>query len=289
MIHRLDTPDLARAWCAEERGRGRSIGLIPTMGALHEGHFGLVRRAAEENDRVSVSVFVNPLQFNKAADFEDYRRDFDGDADLLAEHGCDMAFTGTLEQFFPGSEGLLENVPRVDPGPCAAGLEDVYRPGHFEGMATIVQRLFEVARPDRAYFGWKDFQQVLIAQDVGRRLGYTEVVGCSTSREAGGLARSSRNERLSDSQRVEALVIHRALCAARDLWSTGERRPGELAAAMRNVLEPSPLDVEYAAVRDPESWTGEEPAGPLERGVALIAGNLGTARLIDNLRLDEVP
>lgn len=287
MIQRLETPELARAWCAEERGLGRSLGFVPTMGALHEGHLGLVRRAREENDRVCVSVFVNPLQFNEPADFERYRRDFEGDADLLGASGCDMAFTGTLAQFFPESDGTLEGVEREDPGPSAAGLEGTYRPGHFDGVATIVRRLFEVVRPDRGYFGQKDFQQALVVSDIARRLGYPEVVVCPTSREDSGLARSSRNEQLSDQERDQAVSIHAALTAARELWGTGERRPAELAAAMGRVLELSPLQVEYAEVRDPEHWTGTAPTEALERAVALVAAKLGPVRLIDNLRLDD--
>jgi len=153
-------------------------------------------------------------------------------------------------------------------------------------VATIVQRLFEVVHPDRAYFGQKDFQQALVVGEIARRLGYPEVVVCPTSREEAGLARSSRNEQLTDEQRVHALAIHDALCAARDLWSAGERRPAELTAAMGRVLEAGPLCVEYAAVRDPEHWSGTGPTEPLERAVALIAGTLGKVRLIDNLRLD---
>jgi len=289
MIHRFENPDLARGWCAEERGHGRTLGFVPTMGALHEGHLGLVRRAREENDRVCVSVFVNPLQFDDPGDYERYRRDFEGDAGLLAEHGCDMAFTGTLEQFFPRSGGSLEAVARVDPGPVAEGLEGTFRPGHFAGVATIVQRLFEVVRPTRAYFGAKDFQQTLVVAEVARRMDGPEIVVCPTSREASGLARASRNEQLAPDQRREAATLHRALVAARERWRAGERSAAELAAAMGRVLEPAPLAVEYAEVRDPERWTATAPDAPLERAVALVAAKLGRVRLIDNLRLDDAP
>jgi pantoate--beta-alanine ligase len=259
------------------------------MGALHEGHLGLVRRAVEENDRACVSVFVNPLQFDEATDFERYPRDLGRDAGLLESAGCHMVFTGTLEQFFPGSGGDIERVPRLDPGRAAVSLEGEHRPGHFDGVATIVARLFEVVQPDRAYFGLKDFQQSLVVTEVARSMGYPRIVPCPTAREASGLARSSRNELLTSEQRAEAAAIHRALSAARDGWSSGERSPGELAGRMRAVLEATSLGVEYAELRDPEHWTPEQPEQPLERAVALVAARVGDVRLIDNLRLDGDP
>src|SRR5678816_4129491 len=146
------------------------------MGALHAGHLALVRAALAENDRVCVSVFVNPLQFDEKKDFERYPRDLAGDAQALARTGCSMVFTGTLAQFFPGDvlpEGGLRPAAMRDPGPRAVGLEGDLRPGHFAGVATIVARLFEIVRPDVAYFGQKDFQQTLVVQDLARALGYT--------------------------------------------------------------------------------------------------------------------
>ncbi len=285
----LDTPAEARAWCAARRRAGRTIGFVPTMGALHEGHLELVRRAARETDAAVVSVFVNPLQFGDKADFERYRRDFAGDVALLSSAGCAMAFTGTLAQFFPtelSPDGELPRAHLVDPGPAALGLEGEFRPGHFAGVATIVARLFDVVGPTTAFFGEKDFQQTLVVRDLARRRGGPPIVVCPTSREASGLARSSRNERLSAEQRAQAVAIVRALRAARERWRAGERRPGLLADALRAVLAETPLQVEYAAVRDPERWTAAEPAAPLSRAQALIAARLGGVRLIDNMRLD---
>jgi pantoate--beta-alanine ligase len=257
------------------------------MGALHEGHLGLVRRAADENERVCVSVFVNPLQFDDPKDFERYPRDFEGDAERLDEAGCDLVFTGTLAQFFPGSDGDLARVARRDPGPAAAGLEGEHRPGHFEGVATIVARLFELVVPERAYFGLKDFQQSRVVADLARDMGSIEVIACPTAREPSGLARSSRNELLTPEQHTEAAAIHRALAAARDAWhAEGVREPDELARRMRGVLERTSLAVEYAELRDPEAWTPVQPTEPMERAVALIAAKAGEVRLIDNLRLD---
>jgi pantoate--beta-alanine ligase len=287
MPSRFDDPEAAAAWCRAARAAGRTLGFVPTMGALHEGHLGLVRRARAENDLACVSVFVNPLQFDDPADFERYPRDFGADAELLAREGCEMAFTGTLAQFFPGSGGELARVQLVDPGPGALGLEGEFRPGHFAGVATIVRRLFELVRPTRAYFGLKDFQQCLVVRHVSAELGGPAIVTCETSREPSGLARSSRNALLTAAQRAEAPAIHRALQAARAAWrGEGVREPRELERRMRAVLGASSIAVKYAEVRDPERWTGAAPGGPLERGVALAAGKLGSVRLIDNLRLD---
>ncbi len=286
MIVELDTPADARRWCA---GRAR-LGFVPTMGALHEGHLELVRRAALENDAACASVFVNPLQFGDAQDFERYRRDFAGDARLLESVGCAMVFTGTLAGFFPGelrADGSLPPTALLDPGPCAIGLEGDHRPGHFAGVATIVARLFDVVRPARAYFGAKDFQQTLVVKDLARRNGGPEIVVCPTSREPSGLARSSRNERLSDVERGRATALVRALRTARDEWQKGLRQAASLRKCMHDSLVRDRIEIDYAEVRDPDAWTRSEPAGSLERAVALIAARVGGVRLIDNMRLDD--
>lgn len=281
-------PSAARAWCAAARARGATLGFVPTMGALHEGHLELVRRAARENDLAVVSVFVNPLQFNDPRDLERYPRDFEGDARLLAGADCALVFTGALHEFFPGlAPGALSVAAEavVVAGPAAFGLEGAHRPGHFDGVATIVDRLFALVEPARAYFGQKDFQQSLVVRDVAQRRGGPEIVVCSTVREPEGLARSSRNLLLSPEARVEALALARALRAARAAWRAGERDAARLAAAMRAELGAPLLEVEYAEVRDPEAWTAEAPRGPLTRAIALVAAKVGGVRLIDNLLL----
>lgn len=285
MIARLDSPSAAAEWCAAERGAGRSLGFVPTMGALHEGHLALVRAALGENDRVVVSVFVNPLQFDDSRDLERYPRDLDADARRLDEAGAHLVFTGSLEQFFPGElvDGDLPAGRRLDPGPAARGLEGEHRPGHFAGVATIVDRLFDVVRPDRAYFGLKDFQQCLVVRDLARRRGGPHVVTCPTVREEDGLARSSRNELLTPEARAAAPALHAALRAARAAWREERiRDPDELVARLEDALGGSGLEVEYAEVRDPERWTVGRPAGPLARAVALVAARAGGVRLIDN-------
>ncbi|MFN0007102.1 MAG: pantoate--beta-alanine ligase [Planctomycetota bacterium] len=286
MIEILRDPSSAAAWCERTRAAGQSLGFVPTMGALHEGHLALVRAALERNDRVCVSVFVNPLQFNEKGDFECYPRDLEGDSRALAATGCSMVFTGTLEQFFPADVALR------DPGPRALGLEGDLRPGHFAGVATIVQRLFEVVKPDTAYFGQKDFQQTLVVEDLARAMGYPRIRVCPTVREPSGLAMSSRNRLLSAEARERAVLLSRSLRAARAAWRSGQRGAAELAGAMRAEFDRRPQDgvpvvIEYATVRDPSAWTPNEPSGPLERAVALVAARVASVRLIDNMVLHE--
>ena len=280
---RCPDPATAAAWCTATRDSGARLGFVPTMGALHEGHLPLVRRALAENERACVSVFVNPLQFDDPKDCERYPRDLEADARLLESAGCSMLFTGTLEQFFP-ARAPGAPVPRREPGPAAQGLEGEFRPGHFAGVVTICARLFELVRPRRAYFGEKDFQQCLVVEHLARELGYPEIVVCPTSRDPDGLARSSRNLLLTSDERRTALALSRALFTAREAWRAGERDPARLAARLRAELGREPLQVEYAEVRDPERFS--EPAnGPLARARALIAARVGRVRLIDNLDL----
>lgn len=272
-------PSAARAQLQRWRSSGARIGFVPTMGALHEGHLHLVHRARRENEIVVVSIFVNPLQFDDPRDFERYPRSFENDARLLEGAGASLAFTGTLQEFFPG-EG--PSTRRIDPGPCAQGLEGALRPGHFEGVATIVERLFAIVEPHHAYFGQKDFQQSLVVRDLARRRGSPPIRVVPTVREAGGLALSSRNVFLSPEERVRALAIYRALRAAHQAFQAGERRPAALSAIMLRELAQQKLEVQYATVRDPEQWSAEEPQHALQHAVALIAVRLGAVRLIDN-------
>lgn len=285
MILRLPDPVSAQTWCHEQRAAGRSIGFVPTMGALHEGHLSLVRRAVVDNDVACASIFVNPLQFNDPDDLARYPRNFGDDAQQLEDVGCDMVFSGTLEQFFPNVENP-NDIDKRDPGPGAQGLEGVRRPGHFAGVVTICERLFNIVGPGRAYFGEKDFQQTLVVKDIARQIGYPEIVVCPTAREPSGLAYSSRNVLLTDSERVLAACISRALFAARRAWREGERDSKELRNTMLSELHADGVQVEYAELRDPLAWRPEPPAGEVGRAQALIAARIGKVRLIDNLRLD---
>ena len=280
----------ARAWLYEQRACGLRIGFVPTMGALHEGHLDLVRRAARENDLAIVSVFVNPLQFNDPKDYAAYPRTFAEDVRLLATAGCAMAFTGTLAQFFPhelDAAGKLNAAHQVPPGAAALGLEGAMRPGHFEGVAAIVDRLFETVLPDTAYFGAKDYQQAQVVLGLARRRGGPRVVVCPTVREASGLALSSRNARLSVEDRQRAAQIYQALRAGQAAWDAGVRDADALRSSVLAVLQRTPeFRVEYVAVRDPSRWTAEEPHGAMQQAVCLVALWLSGVRLIDNLRWD---
>jgi pantoate--beta-alanine ligase len=288
----LESPAEARRWCEHARAGGASLGFVPTMGALHVGHLSLVERALAENDLACVSVFVNPLQFDEDGDLENYPRDWLGDARRLDAIGCSMVFTGSLAQFFEGELDASGDLPPerlVDPGPGARGLEGACRSGHFDGVATIVDRLFDVVVPSRAYFGQKDFQQSLVISDLARRRGTPEVVVCPISREASGLARSSRNERLDGPTRERAACLARALSAAALAWQAGERDVARLERDLGAALDLPGVELEYAAVRDSRAWTAEPPDGAPREAVALVAARFGEVRLIDNHLLSEAP
>ncbi len=293
MIERLEAPADARAWCAQQRAAGKTIGFVPTMGALHAGHLSLVQQALQENDVVCVSVFVNPLQFDESADLIAYPRDWDGDVALLQACGCQMVFTGTLAQFFPDEldgQGKFPASALKDPGPGALGLEGSTRDGHFEGVATIVERLFEVVQPTRAYFGQKDFQQTLVARYLVRAGDTPRVVICPISREESGLARSSRNERLSAEERAGAVFLSQALARCAQAWQAGERRAAQLEAILQSSILNSGRAFDYAAVRNPAAWSVEMPEGELAEAVAVVAARVGPVRLLDNhLLADPFP
>ncbi len=285
MLH-LDSPDEAAKWCSAQRDREGSIGFVPTMGALHNGHLSLVTRARGENTACCTSIFVNPLQFEDSVDYSAYPRDIQSDLALLKTNGCDMVFTGSLHQFFPEVSDINE-IKTLPAGPHGSGLEEQFRPGHLDGVRTIVERLFRTVGPSRVYFGEKDFQQTLVVSDLARQIGYPEVVVCPTVRENSGLALSSRNVLLSAHERIQAQRIYPALLAAREAWSSGEKNPDRLSAIMIECLNHDGLVVEYAEVRDPDYWTPERPVTPLTRAQGLIAVRVGPVRLIDNLRLDQ--
>lgn len=286
MLVQCPHPRCARDWCEKQREAGESIGFVPTMGALHEGHLSLVRRAAAENDRCCASIFVNPLQFDDANDFSKYPRDHERDVALLKAAGCNMVFVGTLADFFPDVSDVAE-IPLKTAGVFGTGLEGASRPGHLDGVATIVERLFHTVGNCRAYFGEKDFQQALVIRALAAELGFPAVVVCPTVREPGGLALSSRNALLSDRDRTKANAIFDALTAAKRAWHRGVRRANPLHETMRGILEAAGLEVDYAEVRDPDRWTDAAPHGELARAQALVAVRIGEVRLIDNLRLDS--
>ena len=255
------------------------------MGALHAGHQALLERSISENDVTCSSIFVNPLQFNDPNDYEKYPKSIESDYAILESLGCDMVFGGTSQEFFPEASSL-EQVLILNPGRYALGLEGEFRPGHLEGVVTVVDRLFRFVGECRAYFGLKDYQQLLVVRSHAEDLGYPQIIPCKTVRESNGLALSSRNRLLSSEDHSEAASIYRALSEAKILFRNGIRDCHRLRAAMRSELKSERITLEYADVRDPENWHHESPSGSLDCAVALIAARIGGVRLIDNLRLD---
>lgn len=271
----LRTAEAVRAW-RTDAGR---VGLVPTMGALHAGHLSHVERSVRENDTTIASIFVNPTQFAPHEDFAAYPRREADDVAMLGAAGCAAAFVPTVEEMYPPGEAT-----RVRPGPIAAPLEGAARPGHFEGVATIVTKLIAIVDPDVAYFGQKDFQQLRVLQSVARDLRLrVRIVGGPTVREADGLAMSSRNAYLSPEERRRALVLSRGLFAARDAWARGEREPDRLRALVREAAAGPGVSLEYVSAADP--LTLDELRSPSERAVLSLAARVGTARLIDNVLL----
>lgn len=284
MLIQFDNPTDAQRWCNQKRAQGKSIGFIATMGALHAGHASLIKRAQSENDLTIVSIFVNPLQFNRQEDLQNYPRKQKADMALLNAHQVNVVFTGTPEQVLGDAAGKTSN-QLTDPGMYAQSLEGAFRPGHFEGVREVVASLFKFVGECRAYFGEKDYQQIAIIKQLAKGFQGIDVVGCTTARQQDGLALSSRNFRLSDDGLKQAVVIYRAMQAANVDWIKGERQPSKLQASMLKILNNSMLDLEYAEVRDPENWTSTQPQASIQQARVFIAGNIEGVRLLDNMAL----
>jgi pantoate--beta-alanine ligase len=261
-----------------ERGKNRRVGFVPTMGYLHAGHASLMRRARAESDVVLVSIFVNPLQFGPAEDFGAYPRDLDRDLEVCASDGVDVVFHPGVEEMYP--EPLKVTVTAGEIGTI---LEGRTRPGHFDGVATVVSKLFNIAGPCRAYFGQKDAQQLVVIKRLARSLDFpVEVIGCPTVREPDGLAMSSRNVYLNDEERRASIVLKRALDEGARLIGDGERSGAKIQDAMRATIDAEPLaELDYAVCVDPENLTeAAEVDGPV---LLAVAARIGKARLIDNV------
>lgn len=259
----------------------RPVGLVPTMGWLHDGHRALIRHAHAENATTVVSIFVNPRQFGDPKDLEKYPRSEKRDLGICAEEGVDLVFAPSVEEVYPPG---FDTIVRV--GQVGRPLEGAARPGHFEGVATVVAILFDLVGAERAYFGQKDAQQLLVIRRMAIDLALpTEVIGLPTVREPDGLALSSRNVHLSPAERAAAPVIHRALVAARALRESGERSAEALRSEMRRVLATEPLaSPEYVSVAD--ASTLEELATIDAPALLSTAVRFGSTRLIDNEPLD---
>ena len=266
------------------REQDRTVGLVPTMGALHEGHLSLVREARRMCDVVVVSVFVNPAQFGPGEDFEHYPRDLTKDTALLTDYNVDYIFAPTIEEIYPKGFATYVNVEGL-----SEQLEGASRPGHFRGVATIVTILLNTVRPDFAFFGQKDAQQALVIKRLVKDLAFdTEIVILPIVREDSGLAISSRNLYLNAEEQASAAVIHRALIQAKNAYKDGERSAHRIAEVVRSTIETEPrARLDYAIVADAETL---EPLERIDERPTLIAvaAYVGKTRLIDNTILNKV-
>ncbi len=271
----------ANEFIRQARSKGQSVGFVPTMGALHEGHLGMVRQGKRENDLLVVSIFVNPVQFNNPNDLDRYPRTPEKDIRRLVCENCDVLFLPSVEEMYPG--GAVPEVP-VDLGDLGNRLEGAFRPGHFKGVAIVVKKLFDIVMPDRAYFGKKDYQQLRVIEFMTERLGLpVKIIPCATVREADGLAMSSRNIRLHADHRANAPKIHETLCRVKS--EAGKIPPRELERMASGWLaeipgaKPEYFEIVRTTDLSPlESWNEGN-------AVALTAVFMGEVRLIDNLEL----
>ena len=264
------------------RTQGKTIGFVPTMGALHEGHASLVRRAVSENDVAVVSVFVNPTQFNDKNDLIKYPRTLEADCALLEKEGVHVVFAPTVEEMYPEPD-----TRRFSYAPLDTVMEGKFRPGHFNGVCQVVSKLFYMVEPDKAYFGEKDFQQLAIIREMTRRLDIpVQIVGCPIVREADGLALSSRNARLTEEQRKQALVISKTLFDSIDYAKN--HTVAETQAFVENrIAEADGLDLEYFELVDGTTLQKIISWGETDYAVGCITVFCGDVRLIDNIKYKE--
>jgi len=279
-VHAVETSAELRAAVAAARSGDAVVGFVPTMGALHAGHRSLLAAARRETGFVVASVFVNPLQFGPAEDLGTYPRDRDGDLAALEAEGVDLAFLPGEREVWPAPPEV-----RLHVGALGERLEGARRPGHLDGVATVVAKLLHLVGPSRAYFGQKDAQQLAVVRRMVADLAFpNEIVACPTVREPDGLAVSSRNVYLSAEERARAAVLNRSLEAGRDAFTAGERDPAAIEMAAEELLAAVPgVEVDYVALVEPE---GFEPAKQAEAGQVLaVAARVGRTRLIDNVIL----
>lgn len=261
------------------RAEGKTVGLVPTMGALHEGHLSLVKRCVAENDVCIVDAFVNPTQFNNKTDYDKYPRTIEADAKLLASAGCNIAFFPSEQEIYPEPDTRVFNL-----GPLAEVMEGPRRPGHFNGVAQVLTRLFDIVKPNRAYFGEKDFQQLAIVRELVKNYNIpVEIVGCPIVREADGLALSSRNMRLSADERKHALRISKTLFKSVELM--GQKSVDELKQWVIDEVNSEPcLEVEYFEISNSLTLQSISDWKDAENIVGCITVYCGEVRLIDNIQ-----
>jgi pantoate--beta-alanine ligase len=262
---------------------GRTVGLVPTMGALHDGHLSLLRAAATECDVVALTIFVNPLQFGAGEDLSAYPRPIERDLELAEAAGADVVFTPSTEEMYPEPTLTTVHVAQL-----TEGMEGASRPTHFDGVSTVVTKLFNIAGPCRAYFGEKDFQQLAVVRRMVADLDLpVTVIGCPIVREVDGLAMSSRNMYLSPAEREAATVLNRALRAGAAMITAGEQDPNIVEAHMGSIIESEPLaELDYAVVVHPESLLTPARLISGSRVQLLLVAKVGTPRLLDNLAVD---
>jgi len=260
------------------RDNGLKIGFVPTMGALHDGHLSLITRAKSENDVVICSIFVNPTQFNEASDFERYPRTLEKDAEMLNSVGCDYLFAPDSSEIYPVPDRTTYELGKV-----SEVLEGEHRPGHFNGVASVVKRLFEIVKPHKAYFGLKDYQQYLVIKTLEEKyhLG-VDVIGCPIIRSQDGLAMSSRNRLLEKHEAQHALILNKSLSKARKNIEKG-KNPEEVEFQIKEDLIAKGVDLEYFEIRNADDLS--KPTSAQEPLVALVAARFGKVRLIDNMNL----
>ena len=278
----IDRAEALRKELDRERAASRTVGLVPTMGALHPGHAALIRRSAAECDVTAVTIFVNPLQFGVGEDLARYPRDLAADLELAGEAGAALVFAPPVEEMFPGGRSATT----VSVAGLSEGLEGASRPGHFEGVATVVARLFNLAGPCRAYFGEKDFQQLAVVRRMVSDLAMpVDVVACRTVRDTDGVAWSSRNRLLSAEERTAATVLVKALEEATEAIVDGRERHGrEVRRVMARTLATEPLALlDYAEVVDPDTLVPLDLVTPGAEVRLVVAAWVGATRLIDNV------
>ena len=270
-----------RAVVGRWRRDGQRVAFVPTMGNLHQGHLELVRRAARLAERVVVSIFVNPTQFGPGEDFDAYPRTLEDDRELLQRESTDLLFTPGVETLYPGG---TQQTTRIEVPGMRRGLCDAFRPGHFEGVATVVARLFNLVQPDVAVFGEKDYQQLAVIRRMVRDLCWPiDIEGVATVREADGLAMSSRNRYLDEAQRRRAPRLYQTLCEVAESLRSAPAAHEALEARAMESLEQAGFVPEYVSIRHADTLL---PLAPGERpAVVLAAARLGSARLIDNVRV----
>lgn len=282
MIPVVKTVEEVRAYVKAAKKEGKSVGFVPTMGFLHEGHKSLIVRAANENDFVVVSDFVNPTQFGPNEDFEAYPRDIEKDAELCESAGADVIFNPEASEMYDNALTTV-TVDKITKVLCGAS-----RPGHFAGVATVVSKLFNTVAPDRAYFGEKDAQQLMVIKKMVKDLNFDiEIIGCPIIREEDGLAKSSRNTYLNCDERKAALCLSRSLKLGKELIAGGETSAEVVKSAIKSEIEREPLSrIDYVEIVDLDTL---EPAERTDTGIlTAIAVYIGKTRLIDNFIIEKV-